>query len=96
MMDGADEEPDVRHYPEHVDDLDWTNKKYRTFYSIPVKSSSTQFGMLSVNNATDGSIGMTQRFVILAMARAFALVLASDLEAQTWLTTLPDNDSGER
>ena len=93
MMDGADEEPDVRHSPESIDDLDWLSKKYSTFYSIPVKSLKTQFGMLSVNNTTDGSIGMTQRFVILAMARAFALVLASDQEAQTWLATMPANDS---
>ncbi|MBH0009568.1 hypothetical protein [Salinibacterium sp. SWN1162] len=95
VMNGADESPSVRHYPEEIDDLDWATKEYKTFISLPVKTEKTQFGMLSVNNAQDGSIATTQKFVILAMARAFALVLASDQEAQSWLAPLQPNDSRE-
>ncbi len=95
IMDGADESPPVRHFPEEIDDLDWDTKEYKTFISVPVKTEKTQFGLLSVNNSQDGSIAMTQKFVILGMARAFALVLASDLEAQTWLAPFDGNDGGK-
>jgi len=76
IMDGPDEEPEVTSAPDEVYGLDWSSKKYKTFLSVPVKANDVQFGMLSVNNSTVGSIGESQRAVILAMARAMALVVA--------------------
>ncbi|WP_411721999.1 hypothetical protein [Mycetocola sp.] len=77
LMDRADEEPEVHSYPEEVYGVDWTTKKYTTFYSVPVKANTVQLGMLSVNNSQVGSIGGAQRAVLLAMARTMALVIAS-------------------
>lgn len=76
IMDRADEEPEVRSEGEAVYGVDWTKKKYKTFYSVPVKANMVQFGFLSVNNAKVGAIGGPQRAAVLAMARTMALVIA--------------------
>jgi hypothetical protein len=77
ILDRADEEPEVRSAPEVVGGVDWNNKKYDTFYSVPVKANMVQLGFLSVNNAKVGAIGGPQRAVVLAMARTMALVIAA-------------------
>lgn len=76
LLDRADEEPEVCSAPETVYGIDWSKKKYDTFYTVPVKARSVQLGLLSVNNATAGAIGGPQRAVILAMARTMALVVS--------------------
>jgi hypothetical protein len=76
ILDRADEEPEIRSSPDEVGGVDWEKKKYKTFYSVPVKANMVQFGFLSVNNANIGSIGGPQRAAILAMARTMALVIA--------------------
>lgn len=76
LLERSDEEPEVRNNPELVYGVDWSKKKYDTFYSVPVKADTVQFGMLSVNNARVGAIGGPQRAAVLAMARIFALVIS--------------------
>lgn len=75
LLDRADEEPEVCSAPDEVYGLDWTKKKYDTFYTVPVKAKSVQLGLLSVNNAAAGAIGGPQRAAVLAMARTMALVV---------------------
>lgn len=75
LLDRADEEPEVCNAPDEVYGIDWKQKKYDTFYTVPVKAKSVQLGLLSVNNATAGAIGGPQRAVALAMARTMALVV---------------------
>lgn len=77
VLDRADEEPEVRSDDEEVHGVDWSKKKYRTFYSVPVKANMVQLGFLSVNNSKVGAIGGPQRATVLAMARALALVMAA-------------------
>jgi len=76
ILDGVDEEPEVTSYPTEVRGIEWERKKYRTFLSVPVKANDVAFGLLSVNNTDEGSIGEAQRAVVLAMARTMAVVLA--------------------
>lgn len=83
ILDQPDEHPDVHETPDAVSDLVWENVRYDTFLTIPVKAHGVVFGVLSVNNAAAGSIGEVQRSVILAMARAMALVLALDTGVRT-------------
>lgn len=89
LIDNVDENPDVLNAPDHVNDLDWSRRPYDTFLSIPVKAKGKIFGMLSVNNATAGAIGRTQRAAIIAMARAYAAAMS--LETST--TPRHDDDS---
>ena len=56
LMDRADEEPEVHSEPEEIYGVDWDKKKYKTFYSVPVKANMVQLGFLSVNNAKAGEI----------------------------------------
>ena len=76
ILDRSDEEPEVRSKPEKVYGIDWNKKKYKTFYSVPIKADMVQFGFLSVNNAKVGAIGGPQRAAILSMARVYALVIS--------------------
>lgn len=78
IMNNADDEPEVRSYPETAYGVNWAKKKYKTFYTVPVKANMVEFGLLSVNNERVGAIGGAQRAVILAMARTFAMVIASE------------------
>lgn len=77
LLDRADEEPEIQIVDDEVYGLDWSKKKYKTFYTVPVKAKAVQLGVLSVNNSAPGAIGGPQRAVILAMARTMALVVAS-------------------
>ncbi|MDJ0337900.1 hypothetical protein [Cryobacterium sp. PH31-O1] len=77
ILDKADEETEVKSDPEVVYGVDWSRKKYKTFYSVPVKANMVQLGFLSVNNAKVGAIGGPQRASILGMARTMALVIAA-------------------
>lgn len=77
LLDRADEEPEIKEADDKVYGLDWSKKKYKTFYSVPVKANAVQLGLLSVNNSAAGAIGGPQRAVILAMARTMALVVAA-------------------
>lgn len=86
LLDRDDEEPEVRSYPEEVYGLDWSKKKYRTFYSVPVKANTVQLGFLSVNNSKVGAIGGPQRATLLAMARTLALMLAMEKGPQSMKT----------
>jgi hypothetical protein len=79
ILSGADERPDVQNNPDRVRDLNWDEKPYDCFVSIPVKARGVQFGLLSVNNATKQSIGEAQRAVLISMARAMAMAYAFDL-----------------
>ncbi|WIE81741.1 hypothetical protein [Curtobacterium sp. MCPF17_021] len=92
LLDQPDEHPDVHNYPDVVSDLVWENVRYDTFLTVPVKAHGVVFGVLSVNNAAAGSIGEVQRSVIVAMARAMALVLASDTGARTLKTLAAGGD----
>ncbi len=76
LMDRADEEPEISNAPDEVYGVDWSRKKYKTFYTVPVKAKSVQLGLLSVNNKSVGAIGGPQRAAVLAMARTMALVIA--------------------
>lgn len=82
MLDREDDEPDVHSYPEVIPGLDWSKKKYKTFFSVPVKAGNVQLGMLSVNNTEVGAIGGPQRAVIIAMAKALALATAASIGAR--------------
>lgn len=75
-LDEPDETREVISAPQVVEGLDWSRKKYTTYYSVPVKARNIVFGYLSVNNSVDGAIGGAQRATILAMARVFALAMA--------------------
>jgi hypothetical protein len=83
ILNAPDEHPDVHEAPDEVRGLNWELVRYDTFLTIPVKAHGVVFGLLSVNNASAGSIGEVQRSVILAMARVMALVLALDTGART-------------
>jgi hypothetical protein len=82
VLDGADERPDVRRRPDVVADLEWDERPYDSFVSIPVKARGVEFGLLSVNNTNAESIGEAQRAVIVAMARVMGLALAFDIGSQ--------------
>jgi GAF domain-containing protein len=88
IMDGPDEEPEVVSAPDEVYGINWSDKKYKTFLSVPVKANDVQFGLLSVNNSTVGSIGESQRAIILSMARTMALVLALQQGPKTMTSLL--------
>jgi len=88
LMDGPDEEPEVISAPTEVHGIKWEDKKYKTFLSVPVKANDVQFGMLSVNNSTVGSIGESQRAIVLGMARSMALVLAMQHGPRTMTSML--------
>lgn len=91
IMDGPDEEPQVRHVTEVIDGLNWSKKPYDTFVSVPVKFKDQQFGLLSVNCSKDGSIAASQRAAILAMARTMALTLA----LSSWAGSRIDTETPE-
>ncbi|SKA95826.1 hypothetical protein SAMN06295879_2094 [Agreia bicolorata] len=78
IMDRDDEEPEVKKAYDEVSSVDWDKKKYKTFYSVPVKANMVQFGFLSVSHAKVGSIGGPQQAAILAMARTVALTIAAE------------------
>ncbi|WP_105035028.1 hypothetical protein [Cryobacterium aureum] len=63
--DKADEEAEVKSDPEVVYGVEWSMKKYKTIYSVPVKANMVQLGFLSVNNAKVGAIGGPQRAAVL-------------------------------
>jgi hypothetical protein len=78
VMDGPDESQEVQAAGESHPGLDWARKPYKTFVSFPVKAQGAAFGMLSVNNKVEGSIGEAQREVVLAIARSMAVVFAME------------------
>lgn len=73
--------PDTEPQPVEVDPEERRGARspteYATYYSIPVRTESHVFGMLSVNHRQVGAIGATQRAAILAIARALAIFLAT-------------------
>jgi hypothetical protein len=83
LMNRADEEPEIHSEPETIYGVDWARKRYKTFYTVPVKANAVQLGMLSVNNSKVGAIGGPQRAVLLAMARTMALVITSHKSQQS-------------
>jgi hypothetical protein len=91
ILDAPDQHPDVHNDPEDVGDpaWSWSEVRYKTFLTIPVKAHGIVFGALSVNNATAGAIGEAQRAVIISMARVMALTLAFD----TGVGTMKDRDA---
>lgn len=91
IVDAPDQHPDVHNDPEDVGDAawSWSEVRYKTFLTIPVKAHGIVFGVLSVNNSTAGAIGAAQRAVIISMARAMALTLAFD----TGVGTMKDRDA---
>lgn len=84
MLDREDDEPEVHSHPEVIPGLDWKTKtdRYKTFFSVPVKAGNVQLGMLSVNNRSIGTIGGSQRAVIIAMAKALAIATAASIGAK--------------
>ncbi|MCS5487403.1 hypothetical protein NY588_09715 [Curtobacterium flaccumfaciens pv. beticola] len=91
ILDAPDQHPDVHNDPEDVGDPEWSwsEVRYNTFLTIPVKAHGIVFGVLSVNNATAGAIGAAQRAIIISMARVMALTLAFD----AGVGTMKDRDA---
>lgn len=78
IMDARDTDSKIVNAPDPHCRVDWQTRPYKTFVSIPVKASTVQFGMLSVNAPEVGDLSEQDRIGLIAMARAMAAALALD------------------
>lgn len=78
IMDGNDlNAPIVRDTDENrASWVEWENKKYRSFISVPVKAHDVQFGMLSLNAPDSEDLTETDRMAVLVAARIMASTLS--------------------
>jgi hypothetical protein len=75
MMDARDSACEIHSYPEECG-IDWPNKPYKTFISVPVKAGKVLFGMLSINATNPGDLTELDRVATVSLARIMGAVLA--------------------
>lgn len=78
IMDGRDTACEITSSPDQKSGVDWDNKPYKTFISVPVKADGVQFGLLSLNAPVVGDLTELDRISLIALARTMAAVLALD------------------
>lgn len=87
LMDGADinamivRRPLPGETPDRDYGIDWESKVYECFISVPVKTPSQQFGLLSINAPGRNDLTEADRVATIAAARVMGLALSLDPEA---------------
>lgn len=72
-----DTECRIRSFPEQVEGLDWAQRPYKTFVTVPVKAANkVTFGMLTANALNKGDLTELDRVTAIAIARIIAVAQA--------------------
>lgn len=87
IMDARDTACEIISEPDQDCGVEWAEKPYMTFISVPVKADKVQFGLLSVNAPVVGDLTELDRLSLIALARTMGAILAlesgpSDLRAE--------------
>lgn len=87
IMDARDTACEIVSQPDENCGVNWSEKPYKTFISVPVKADKVQFGLLSVNAPVVGDLTELDRLSLIALARTMAAILAfergpSDMRAE--------------
>jgi hypothetical protein len=76
IMDARDTACEIISEPDENCGVDWDEKPYKTFISVPVKAGKVQFGLLSVNAPVVGDLTELDRLSLIALARTMGAILA--------------------